>query len=61
MTKFPREFEALLTKTGRRVLSGKHPEFSGVLAKGKTRFIGAEGLLDAKKSRALATDRKSVV
>ena len=55
MTKFPREFEALLTKTGRRVLAGTHPELSGVLAKGKTRFIGAEGLLDAKKSRALAT------
>jgi hypothetical protein len=52
--KFPKDFEALLTKTGRRVLAGKHPGLSGVLAKGKTRFVGAEGLLDAKKSRALA-------
>ncbi len=55
MRSFPKEFEALLTKTGRRVLEGKHRELSGVLAKGKSRFIGAEGLLDATKSRALAT------
>ena len=54
MKQFPREFEALLTKTGRRVLAGKHPQLSGVLARGTTRFIGAEGLLDPKKSRALA-------
>jgi hypothetical protein len=52
--KFPREFEALLTKTGRRVLAGKHPVLSGALAKGQSRFVGAEGLLDAKRSRALA-------
>jgi hypothetical protein len=51
---FPREFEALLTKTGRRVLAGRHPEFSGVLAKGTSRFFGAEGLLDVKKSQGLA-------
>ena len=54
MTTFPREFEALLTKTGRRVLAGKHPALSGVLAKGKSRLIAAEGLLDVKQSRALA-------
>lgn len=54
MKKFPREFEALLTKTGLRVLTGKHPELSGVLAKGQSRFVGAEGLLDPRKSRALA-------
>lgn len=52
--KFPQEFDALLTKTGRHVLAGKHPALSGALAKGKSRFVAAEGLLDAKKSRALA-------
>ena len=55
MKSFPREFEALLTTTGRRVLEGKHPQLSGVLAQGKSRFVGAEGLLDPKKSRAIAT------
>ncbi|MDP3158093.1 MAG: hypothetical protein Q8N23_35810 [Archangium sp.] len=54
MKSFPEEFEALLTKTGRRVLEGRHPELSGFLAQGKSRFVAAEGLLDAKKSRAIA-------
>lgn len=54
MKAFPKEFEALLTRAGRQVLSGKHPQLSGVLAQGQTRFIGAEGLLDARKSRGLA-------
>jgi hypothetical protein len=52
---FPAEFEALLTKTGRQVLSGRHAELSGVLAQGKSRFVSAEGLLDSKKSRGLAS------
>ncbi len=55
MKKFPAEFEALLSKTGRAVLAGKHKTLSGFLATGQSRFIAAEGLLDAKKSRALAT------
>lgn len=54
MKSFPQEFEALLTKTGRRVLAGRHSALSGVLARGKSRFVGAEGLLEGKKSRALA-------
>lgn len=53
MRSFPKEFASLLTKTGRRVLEGKHREFSGFLAKGKSRFFAAEGLLDFSKSRAL--------
>jgi hypothetical protein len=52
--KFPKEFSALLTKEGRRVLDGKHPSLSGALAMGQSRFIGSEALLDPKKSRALA-------
>ncbi|PZR05970.1 MAG: hypothetical protein DI536_31410 [Archangium gephyra] len=54
MKKFPAEFEALLTKTGRKVLAGTHAELSGVLATGRSRFVGAEGLLDSRKSKALA-------
>lgn len=54
MKSFPREFEALLTKTGRRVLAGKHPKLSGALAQGQSRFVGADDLLDPRKSRALA-------
>jgi hypothetical protein len=54
MKAFPKEFEALLTKTGRQVLAGKHAQLSGVLATGKSRFVAAEGLLDPKKSKGLA-------
>lgn len=53
MKAFPPEFEALLSKTGRQVLAGRHPQLSGVLAKGQSRFVGAQGLLDTKKSKAL--------
>lgn len=54
MRSFPREFEALLTKSGRKVLAGKHPTLSGALAKGQSRFVGADDLLDPRKSRAVA-------
>jgi hypothetical protein len=52
--RFPKEFSDLLTREGRRVLDGKHPALSGVLATGRSRFVGAEGLLDQKKARGLA-------
>ncbi|MDP1829294.1 MAG: hypothetical protein Q8L48_38875 [Archangium sp.] len=54
MKKFPAEFEALLTKTGHQVLAGKHPQLSGALATGKSRFVGAAGLIDVKRARELA-------
>ncbi len=54
MKSFPKEFEALLTKSGRAVLAGRHPKLSGALAKGQSRFVGADDLLDLKKSRAVA-------
>lgn len=54
MKSFPNEFEALLTKTGKRVLAGRHPTLSGALAKGQSRFVAADDLLDPKKSRAVA-------
>ncbi|MGV3620781.1 MAG: hypothetical protein ACO1OB_08185 [Archangium sp.] len=54
MKKFPAEFEDLLTKTGKQVLAGKHAKYSGSLATGRSRFVSAQGLLDAKKSKALA-------
>jgi hypothetical protein len=50
---FPRDFEELLTPAGRRVLEGRHP-LSGTLATGRTRFVGATGLLHAGRSRAMA-------
>jgi hypothetical protein len=51
---FPSEFSELLTRTGKKVLEGKHPTLSGALATGRSRFVGAEGLLDPRKSRAIA-------
>jgi hypothetical protein len=44
------EFADLLSRRGRRVLEGR--ELAGVLKTGR-RFIAEEGLLDAKKSRAV--------
>ncbi len=55
MKRFPKEFSSLLTREGRRVLDGKHPTLSGVLATGTTRFVGSEALIDATKARALAS------
>lgn len=52
MKKFPAEFEALLTRDGKRVLAGKHP-LSGFLATGRSRFVGSEDLLDSRKAAAL--------
>lgn len=52
MKKFPSEFEALLTREGKRVLAGKHP-LSGFLASGRARFVGSAELLDSRKSAAL--------
>lgn len=54
MKRFPREFEDLLTKTGRQVLAGKHPFLSGRLATGQGRFVASTELLDVKKSKGLA-------
>ncbi len=54
MRRFPDELEALLSREGRRVLAGRHPTLRGVLASGRTRFVAARGLLDAKKSTAAA-------
>lgn len=53
MKRLPAEFEALLSAEGRRVLRGAHAALSGVLARGQTRFVGAEGLLDARKAAAV--------
>lgn len=54
MKRFPREFEELLSPLGRKVLAGRAKGLSGILATGTTRFVGHAGLLDAKKSRAVA-------
>lgn len=53
MKTLPKEFAGLLTAEGRKVLSGRHA-LSGTLATGKTRFVAAEGLIDAKKARGVA-------
>jgi hypothetical protein len=52
MNHFPSEFAELLNKDGRALLAGKHP-LAGTLATGKTRFVAAPNLLDAKKARAV--------
>jgi hypothetical protein len=49
--KFPTEFAALLTREGRALLSGRHPE-CGALATGRSRFVALEGLIDATRARA---------
>ena len=46
MNQFPHEFEALLSRTGRKVLAGKHPA-AGALQRGG--FIAAPGLLEPKR------------
>lgn len=52
MKKFPRQFSELLSKQGRAVLEGRHAK-SGSLATGRSRFVSAQGLIDAKKARAV--------
>src|SRR4051794_35952657 len=44
MKEFPHEFEALLSATGREVLSGKHPAVGALARDG---FIAQQGLLEA--------------
>lgn len=48
MKRFPKDFAALLSREGRAVLEGRHRRLTGVLATGKTRFLAATGLFDAK-------------
>lgn len=52
MKRFPKEFASMLSREGREVLAGRHRALSGVLATGKSRFVAATGLLDAKQSAA---------
>ncbi len=53
MKRFPPEFEALLSKTGRAVLAGRHRQ-SGVLATGQGRFAALTGLIDAKRAAGVS-------
>jgi hypothetical protein len=53
MRAFPRDFTALLGRAGHQVLEGRHP-LCGTLATGKTRFVGAQGLLHPGRARAMA-------
>ena len=53
MKKLPKDFADLLSREGKKLLAGTHA-LSGSLATGKSRWVGAEGLLDATKSRAVA-------
>jgi hypothetical protein len=46
----PREFEDLLSRTGRRVLAGTHP-LCGALADPRRRFLAANDLLDRTKAQ----------
>lgn len=51
MKAFPHEFEALLSKTGQRILRGKHAA-CGVLS--REQFFSATGLLDDRQVRSAA-------
>lgn len=42
----------MLSPAGRAVLDGRHRKLSGVLATGRSRFVAATGLLDAKQVAA---------
>jgi hypothetical protein len=48
----PREFEELLSRAGRRVLSGTHP-LCGALADPRRRFLAADDLIDRTKAERL--------
>jgi len=49
---FPKEFEDLLSRAGRRVLAGTHP-LCGALADPRRRFIAEDDLLDRAKAARL--------
>ena len=50
--RFPAEFEALLSRDGRRLLSGNH-KLAGALANPRTRFVSQAGLIDRASARQL--------
>ncbi|MFT3711843.1 MAG: hypothetical protein QM817_29745 [Archangium sp.] len=52
MKRFPRQFADLLSKQGRALLKGRHPS-AGALATGRSRFVSARGLIDAKTAGAV--------
>ncbi len=52
--RFPREFADILSRQGRRVLTGTHP-LAGVLADPRTRFAAADDLIDARAAARLRT------
>lgn len=49
----PPEFEALLTRRGRRVLAGTEPALCGALADPRRRFLAAHDLVDPRRAAAL--------
>ena len=51
MHRFPAEFEDLLSRAGRRVLTGDH-DLCGRLADPRTRFVAAQGLIDRRQAGA---------
>jgi len=52
MPEVPAEFEALLSRAGRKILAGTHP-LCGALADPKRRFLAAEDLIDRAKAARL--------
>jgi hypothetical protein len=54
MKQFPREFEALLSPRGRRVLAGREPSLHHVLARGQSRFVCADDLVTPKVAHEAA-------
>ena len=52
-TSIPREFEALLTPAGKRILAGRAPDICGALADPRRRFIVLNGVVSADKAARL--------
>ena len=49
----PREFEALLTPAGNRILAGRAPDICGALADPRRRFIALRGMVSKSKADSL--------
>ncbi len=49
----PREFEDLLSPSGRRVLAGRSPGIQGALADPRRRFVALNGMIDKAKAKAV--------
>jgi hypothetical protein len=52
-TSIPREFEALLTPAGKRILAGRAPDICGALSDPRRRFVALNGMVSTAKAERL--------